>query len=203
MISNCSRLTQPQVRLTDEEVNTVEKYANVRTENKHGDVDLEDWDKATPSTVSRDLARHDNIQTIDEIGLAGELAFSKYYGIEFAHSDEGALDDGFDFFLHLKPADTYLTVDVKTTDLKRGNLIMQEYKSINADIYVLGIYDKEKRTVSFPGFTTGLAFDNARIETQRVHEPCRWVNRGDLIELPVKNDVEGITWEEYRSKTEL
>ena len=93
-------------------------------------------------------------ENYDEVGMAGELAFGKMFGLmpDLELRPEG--DKGVDFRLILG-----LSVDVKTAR-KAYNLIHEVGKPF-ADLYVLCQYDDETRSATILGWETGFTLRQA------------------------------------------
>lgn len=189
-IQKSNREEYPLVEFTDNDLGIITYLSTVRNKAQQPHDDYEDFERGNPSTIST-KDHFDSLVEVDEVGVAGELAFSKLYGTELPYASDTHLNEGaeeYDFKIYLEPADSILRVDVKSTP-KKGNLLIPKETRITADMYVLARVFERK--VRFEGFTTGIQARDGYEPKMHVgmHHPCRKVPRKDLIPLPDPDDV--------------
>lgn len=182
----------PVVQLTDGEMQEVRKLALIRTKSHHeGEID---WESASPGTLSTGDADdgYDQKEDLDVVGVKGEYAFSKFYGLGRPYSEVGLeADVGYDFQIYYEPSGEVLTVDVKCTNNDVANLLMPKHESVSADVYVL-TKDVGGGRVIIPGFTYGKILENARVRVEEMKIPTRYMSRYNLFEMFDPNDVKPV-----------
>jgi len=188
----------PVVEFDESDMGLIAKWGLFRTRAKNDNEDLSDMDNARQSTVAVNSDLYDEVQEVHEAGVAGELAFAQYYDFDFPYSEEGELDDGYDFVIRLGDTGDWLTVDVKATQMTDGGpLLIQQMKGIRADLYFLVDYYQDEERAELVGFTTGAILGDCPIISGNYKEPNFQCNRKRLIPVPDPEEVELIPWERY------
>lgn len=123
------------------------------------------------------------------VGIAGEYAFAKYYGLDFDVC-LGEDDGGYDYKVMEHPSGVIGTIDVKSTDYNGGNLIMEAEQEVRADTYFL----VEKRGDAFGliGYAKRSTVANAPIygPEKNFRCPTRFIERDKLRNVPPRDAIE-------------
>jgi len=184
----------PIVELTDEDIDKVRRLALIRTESHHEDEI--DWATASPTTVTEKANEYDDKKDIDIVGVKGEYAFSKFYGLSDPYSERDRIaDEGHDFIVRFEPTGDTLSVDVKCSNNQNTNLLKPHFKTVTADMYVLTKVLEDGRRVILPGFTTGEILRNAPLTKKGMNVPARKVSKHSLIDMPKPTEITGATHE--------
>jgi len=121
------------------------------------------------------LAKHmPIIEKCDELGLWGEQAFSQFCGLSSRLWDRPNGDGGVDFIIPYR-----VSVDVKTVDSDRKNLIHPAHRDVLADLYVLC----ERLDGRFPtlvGYSTRKELLESPVIDLGRGEPVRRILRSEL-----------------------
>lgn len=128
----------------------------------------------------------------NNIGAAGELAFSKYYGLGF---NDQVLHGGDDYDYKVKhvPSDTVGTIDVKTISFTGGDMLIQTSRELKADLYVL--VEQRGSAYGFVGYAKRSTVAEADSHPPGVYSPVRVrrILRGSLNPVPNPSDLEPAT----------
>jgi len=188
----------PVVDFDESDMDLIKRWGLFRTKAKNDSDDLSDMDNARDSTVADNSDLYDEVTDVHEAGVAGEIAFAQYYGFDFPYSEEGKLDDGYDFVIRLGETGDWLTVDVKATQMTDdGPLLIQQMKGIRADLYVLVDYYSDEERAELAGFTTGAVLGHCPIVKKNYKEHNYECIREKLTPVPKPEEVELIPWERY------
>lgn len=156
-------------------------------------------------TISED--RFESVRDVDEskvegwtheplkrhfIGLLGEFAFAKHYGLTVDTETYLRSDDGSDFLVALDGEQT--TVDIKTTPHEDGRLLVKQDK-VDSDLYVLAVFEDavpdkgEYVDVRLAGSASRESVSSASVSEIHDHRNY-WLDQFDLDPIP---DPESIT----------
>lgn len=164
----------PYVRLSEKEVAKAKKlaqdiyYSNVFSSKG-------DFDKGLMS---------------NNIGAAGEFAFSKYYGLEF--NDEVLHGgDSYDYKVKHLPSQTVGTIDVKTISFTGGDMLIQTSRELKADLYVL--VEQRGSAYGLIGYAKRPAVASADSHPPGAYSPVRVrrIPRDALQPVPEPSELEG------------
>jgi hypothetical protein len=191
--------SKPLVQLTAGEIRRINELAEYRTSAKVNKEQVGIMGEDIPETSETDEEMRDAVKEIHTVGAVGEYAFAKFYDFPFPYSPEGEVDGGFDFIVEIPNGD-WLTVDVKTTIHWNGNLILQSYKDVNADLYVLVNYDKEENHARLNGMVAGDVFAESPIKSGKYSIPSYEYKPDNLVNVFDPEDVEIVEPERYKEK---
>jgi hypothetical protein len=126
------------------------------------------------------------------IGLLGEFAFAKHYGLTVDTETYLRSDDGDDFLVALD--DERTAVDVKTTPHEDGRLLVKQ-DSVDSDLYVLAVLEDavpdkgEYVDVRLAGSASRERVLSGSVSELHGHRN-HWLDQFDLDQIP---DPESIT----------
>jgi len=191
----------PSVTFTDEEMADLRRVAEIRTNaQQHATDDLSDWDSRTEGKFNVD--RHESMVDSDLIGIMGEEAFSKYYGLPEPFTSKERLpegDGGYDFAVTIESNDSDLIaqnvkVDVKTTDRpQNGGFMHPRQRDLAATIYFLCPVDLDSNEVYLRGFVPRVMMEDAGVtyhkHGRKLANPAYSVPRSEAILPPEPENI--------------
>lgn len=178
------------VPLTDEDWEEIHEAGRIRVEAQEMYGMDTEWEDAAPNTIA--VGHFDDLHELECTGIAGEYAFSKYYGLPKPYNSHERLDSGDDGFDYVIRVNGYpITVDVKGTQRESSGILQPTFKDSVADIYVLSIIYDDK--VVLKGFQCAAMIESAKVR-DAAHWPQahRYIHPHDLAEMFDPEDVEPV-----------
>lgn len=178
-----------EVPLTEDDISLIWNMAKTRVEAQQDEGTDTDWENATPNTLSVGDAFED-LEELDYVGVAGEYAFSKHFGLPLPYSSEERLDYGdigYDFLIEIEGVPSSVSVDVKSSKRKDGRLIHPTDKQILSDLYVFAIVKEE--SVILKGYQVAASLENAPSRNDIFKTDTYYIDQRYLCEIPEKDIV--------------
>lgn len=153
-------LSYPTVQLTSDDQDLASRVATVRNDK--------------PSSTSKRLGSRTDLGT-HLIGLYGEIAVSRYLGLDIDETSRPGGDNGVDFVYN------GYTIDVKTRPQVGYDLMFyDDWSDLRADIFILVYINEETMVAKLPGWAwdyevvlTARQQKDRRGEVRRIFEPSQ------------------------------